>query len=74
MNLKQITDMDLIVFLVAKGFKIEEINKQEKKTIFYFKETEEFKSSIIAFVNKSECINIGDILGAKRRVKTLLCT
>lgn len=74
MNLKQITDMDLIVFLVAKGFEIEKINKQEKKTIFYFKETEEFKKSIIAFVNKTESINIGDILGAKRRVKTLLCT
>ncbi|MGN9163484.1 DUF5659 domain-containing protein [Clostridium sulfidigenes] len=73
MKIKQITDMDLLVYLIAKNFKIIKKEKSGKKTIFYFEETRELDSSILSFVNRSETINIADILGAQRRLKTLLC-
>lgn len=73
MKIKQITDMDLLVYLIAKNFKIIKKEKNGKKTIFYFEETSELDSSILSFVNRSETINIADILGAQRRLKTLLC-
>ncbi len=73
MKTKQITDMDLLVYLIAKDFKIIKKEKRGKKTIFYFEETSELDSSVLSFVNRSETINIADILGAQRRLKTLLC-
>lgn len=73
MKFKQITDVDLLVYLIAKDFKIINTQRVGKKTIFYFEESNELNLSILAFVNRSETINIADILGAQRRLKTLLC-
>lgn len=73
MGFKEITDKDLLVYLIVKKFEIVETRKAQNKTIFFFEDTNELNASILAFVNKSESINIGDILGAERRLKTLLC-
>lgn len=74
-NLKLITDKDLIVFLVAKGFNIEKIKKDKNRnrSLIYFKATNELETAILSFVNKTETINICEYQAAERRVKTLLC-
>ena len=75
MNLKLITDKDLIVFLVAKGFEIKNIEKEKNRngSLVYFKKTRELEKTILKFVNKTETINIGEYQTADKRVKTLLC-
>lgn len=74
MPLRKITDKDLIVFLVAKGFEIKDIKKERGKnrSLVYFSNCKELESAILAFVNKTEEVNIGDYQSAERRVKTLL--
>lgn len=74
-NLKLITDKDLIVFLVAKGFNIEKIIKDKKRnrSLVYFKESNNLEAAVLSFVNKTETINICEYQAVERRVKTLLC-
>lgn len=75
MNLKLITDKDLMVFLVAKGFEIKDIKKEKgrNRSLVYFTKNEQLKKAILTFVNKTETINIAEYQAAERRVKTLLC-
>lgn len=75
MNLKLITDKDLITFLVAKGFEIQKINKDKgrNRSLIYFEKTKALEKAILSYVNKTETINICDYQAAERRVKTLLC-
>lgn len=74
MNLEVITDKDLIVFLVAKGFKIKRVRKDRRgnRSLLYFEKSRHLEKAILAFVNKTEMININEYQAAERRVKTLL--
>lgn len=72
MKLKGVTDLDLIIFLISKGFEVIDTQRSGNKTIFYFNDTTELNKSFKSFVNKTETANVADILSAKRRVKTLL--
>lgn len=74
MKLREITDKDLIVFLVARGLKIKEIKRDPKRnrSLVYFEDTGELENAVLAYTNKSEEINYGDYIAAERRVKTLL--
>lgn len=74
-NLKEITDKDLIVFLVANGIKIEDIkaDKKANRSLVYFEDTKELQDSIIKFANRSGEINIADYIATERRIKTLFC-
>lgn len=74
MKLKDITDMDLIVFLVLKGHGINKSKREGNKSIIYFEDNEELQENILKFVNRNENINIADYQATYRRVKTLLCT
>jgi hypothetical protein len=73
-NLREITDKDLIVFLVAKGLKIQQIKRDpgRNRSLVYFENTGELENAVLAYTNKSEEINYGDYIAAERRVKTLL--
>ncbi|MCT4507843.1 MAG: DUF5659 domain-containing protein [Tepidibacter sp.] len=72
MKLKEITDIDLIVFLVTKGHLINKSKKEGNKSIIYFEDNKELQKNILKFVNRNENINISDYQAAHRRVKTLL--
>lgn len=74
-GLKQITDKDLIVFLVACGIDIKQIEKDKKfnRSIIYFEDNENLNDYILKYTNKSVSINLCDYISAERRVKTLLC-
>ncbi len=70
---KEITDKDLMVFLVAKGLKIVKIKKdpERNRSLVYFNDTAELENAVLAYTNKEE-INYGDYIAAEKRVKTLL--
>lgn len=72
---KEITDKDLIVFLVVCGVEIKHIEKDKRfnRSNIYFEDTQELKDYILKYTNKSVDINICDYMSAERRVKTLLC-
>lgn len=74
-SLKQITDKDLIVFLVACGLEIKQIIKDKRfnRSIVYFENSNNLEEHILKYTNKSVNINICDYISAERRVKTLLC-
>lgn len=74
-SLKQITDKDLIVFLVACGLEIKQIIKDKRfnRSIVYFENSNNLEEHILKYTNKSVDINICDYISAERRVKTLLC-
>lgn len=74
-NLREITDKDLIVFLVACGIDIKDIQKDKKhsRSLVYFEDTELLNDLILKFVNKAIDINICDYQAAEKRIKTLLC-
>lgn len=73
-RLREITDKDLMVFLVAKGLKIQQIKRDpdRNRSLVYFENTQELENAVLAYTNKSEEINYGDYIAAERRVKTLL--
>ncbi|MDF2545770.1 MAG: hypothetical protein K0R93_668 [Anaerosolibacter sp.] len=73
-KLIQITDKDLMVFLVASGHEIKKVQKdpERNRSLVFFEVTSQLNDSILAFTNKSKIINIGDYQAAERRVKTLL--
>lgn len=75
MNLKAITDKDLIVYLVASGMEIKNIEKENGKnrSVVYFEKGNQLDKMVINFVNKTGCVNIADFIAAERRIKTLLC-
>ena len=72
MKIKEITDIDLIVYLVLLGHRIIEIKKDRNKSIIYFENNERLNSAILKFANKDDEVNIADYQAAHRRVKTLL--
>lgn len=75
MSLKIITDKDLIVYLAAKGLEIKDIQKDPKgnRSLVYFNDDDSLRQSTINYANKSDSVNIAEIIAAERRVKTLLC-
>lgn len=74
MGLKQITDIDLIIFLVIKGFEIKQTQKDGNRSIVYFEDSNNLDSAVLKFANRTENINIADYQAAQKRVKTLLYT
>ncbi|KZL93814.1 DUF5659 domain-containing protein [Clostridium magnum] len=74
-NLKQITDKNLIVFLVACGLEIKQIIKDKRfnRSIVCFENDSKLDEYILKYTNKSVNINICEYISAERRVKTLLC-
>lgn len=74
-NLREITDKDLIVFLVACNFDIKDIQKDKihNRSLVYFQNTELLEEYLLKYANKSIEINICEYQAAERRVKTLLC-
>ena len=75
MNLRLITDKDLITFLVSKDFEIKNIKKDKNRnrSLVYFEKSKSLDEAILQFVNRTEEINIADYQASERRVKTLLC-
>lgn len=75
-GLKKITDKDLIVFLVAKNFEIQNIEKEvdRNRSIVYFEDSPELHKAILAYTNKTNDTNISlvDYMAAEKRVTTLL--
>lgn len=73
--MKQITDKDLIVFLVAKGFDIKAVRRDmiRSRSLVYFEKSDTLEEAIIEFTNKSAVVNISDYIAADRRVTTMLC-
>lgn len=73
--MKQITDKDLIVFLVAKGFDIKAVRRDmiRSRSLVYFEKSDTLEEAIIEFTNKSAVVNIADYIAADRRVTTMLC-
>lgn len=74
MKLKLITDKDLIVFLVAKGFDIKKIEKEKgrDRSLVYFEDSKDLEGAILAYVNQSDS-EFSKYLEVEKRVKTLLC-
>lgn len=68
-----ITDKDLMVYLVAKGFVVKDVKKDKNRSIVFFENTRELKGELVKFVNKENSVNIADFLAAERRIKTILC-
>ncbi|MEW9123793.1 MAG: DUF5659 domain-containing protein [Thermotaleaceae bacterium] len=75
-GLKKMTDKDLIVFLVAKNFEIQNIEKEvdRNRSIVYFEDSPELHKAILAYTNKTNDTNISlvDYMAAEKRVTTLL--
>ncbi|MGY5241168.1 DUF5659 domain-containing protein [Clostridium tertium] len=72
-NTRDITDKDLMVYLLAKGFQIENIKKDGNKSIVTFKDHKDLEEATIKFVNREDVVNIADLLAAEKRIKTILC-
>lgn len=68
-----ITDKDLMVYLVAKGFVVKDVKKDKNRSIVFFENTRELKGELVKFINKENSVNIADFLAAERRIKTILC-
>jgi len=75
MKTREITDKDLIVYLVANGVDILAIKKEQGKerSIIYFEDDDKLQQLIINFANKKDQINIAEFIATERRIKTLLC-
>lgn len=75
-SLKQITDKDLIIFLVAYGLEVKDIKKDSSRnrSWVYFEDTSELKDAILKYTNRSVEINLCDYIAAEKRVTTLLYT
>lgn len=75
-TLKKITDKDLIVFLVAKNFEIQNIEKNidRNRSIIYFEDSPELHKAILDYTNKTNDsdISIVNYMAAEKRVTTLL--
>lgn len=72
-NTRDITDKDLMVYLLAKGFQIENIKKDGNKSIVTFKDHKDLEEATIKFVNREDVVNIAYLLAAEKRIKTILC-
>tara|TARA_B100000965_G_C19297692_1_gene628764 strand:+ start:112 stop:342 length:231 start_codon:yes stop_codon:yes gene_type:complete len=70
--MKKITDKDLIVYLVGKGFMIKKSEKDGNRSNVYFKQSKEIDEAILDYVNKADA-KYNEFQEAERRVKTLLC-
>lgn len=74
MGLKCITDKDLIVYLTTKGFEIKNIAKDPKgnRSFVYFNDDPKLVDAAISYANKTDMVNIAELMAAERRIKTLL--
>gem|GEM_PF-2349822 len=76
-KLIEVTDKDLIVYLVANGYEIKHIIRdymRPARSKVYFDKTNSLSESITRFTNKNTSINFSDFIAAERRVNTLLQT
>lgn len=71
---KAITDKDLTVFLVAKGFTIAKVLPEagRNRCLIYFEATKELEEAVLNYTNKSDVINYPEYIAAEKRVRTLL--
>lgn len=69
----EITDKDVIIYLVSRGFKIVHVKKdtQRNRSIIVFRNTKELDQAIIDYANKKGCINIADYIATEKRVRNL---
>lgn len=72
MNLIQVTDLNLITFLVAKNHQIKDSKIDGNKSIIYFEDSKGLQDDIVKFVNGIETINITEYQAAEKRVKTFI--
>ncbi|MTI67833.1 MAG: hypothetical protein FH753_14705 [Firmicutes bacterium] len=69
----EITDKDVIVYLVATGFQIKKAYKDPKRnrSIVVFKNSKELNEAIINYANKKGKVNVANFIEAEKRVKNL---
>lgn len=72
MNLTKITDLNLIIFLVAKDHQVKSSKLDGNRSIVYFEDNPQIRADILKFVNGTENINITEYQAVEQRVKTLL--
>ena len=66
------TDLNLASFLRCRGFSIEDIKRQNGKTVFVFADTPQLRSAIIDYANdgpvgvRSFCNTVRDLKGLTR--------
>lgn len=72
MNLIKITDLNLIIFLVAKDHQVKSSKLDGNRSIVYFEDNPQIRADILKFVNGTESINITEYQAVEQRVKTLL--
>jgi hypothetical protein len=72
MNLIKITDLNLIIFLVAKDHQVKSSKLDGNRSIVYFEDNLQIRADILKFVNGTESINITEYQAVEQRVKTLL--
>lgn len=72
MDLKTLTDLDLIIFLVAKKHTVVNTKLEGNRSLVYFNKTKELEKDILTFVNGTDKINITEYQAAEKRVKTIL--
>lgn len=72
MNLTKITDLNLIIFLVAKNHQVKSSKLDGNRSIVYFEDSSKLRADILKFVNGTESINITEYQAVEQRVKTLL--
>ena len=72
MQLKKITDKNLIVYLVGKKFKIKKAEKEGNRSNIYFKQCRKLDEAILNYVNKEDA-KFNEFQEADERVKTFLC-
>lgn len=72
MKLIKITDLNLIIFLVAKDHQIKKTELDGNRSIVFFENSSKLKEDTLKFVNGTEKINITEYQAVEQRVKTLL--
>lgn len=72
MNLTKVTDLNLIIFLVAKDHQIKSSKLDGNRSIVYFEDNPNLRADILNFANGTESINITEYQAVEQRVKTLL--
>lgn len=72
MDLKAFTDLNLIIFLVAKKHRVIKTKLDGNKSLVYFENTKELEKDKLNFINGVDKINITEYQAAEKRVKTIL--
>ncbi|WP_202707724.1 DUF5659 domain-containing protein [Sporosalibacterium faouarense] len=70
----QITDKQLIIFLVCKQFKVVKVERDPggNRSIIDFENSEKLNQALLDYTNKESSVNIADYLSAEKRVNNIL--